>query len=101
MVIKVIILDAGGVITPDSYLGSVNQIKLSTLTGLALDELNRYQNHITLNLGAQSLFEVFEQLARDSRLEPKPSADQLLSAYCEGIYLYPGARELIHDFYNT
>ncbi|OGT29736.1 MAG: hypothetical protein A3E87_08800 [Gammaproteobacteria bacterium RIFCSPHIGHO2_12_FULL_35_23] len=47
------------------------------------------------------MFEVFEQLARDSRLEPKPSADQLLSAYCEGIYLYPGARELIHDFYNT
>lgn len=52
-------LDADGVLLPDSHIGAYNQI------------------------------------AQNSRTEPKPTADALLAAYKKGITFYPGAVEMI------
>jgi len=99
---KLIILDAGGVLHPDSELGLPNQAELVELTGLSPEELSVYQeDHIALNSGERSLHEVFERIARDSRKEPKPTADELIEVYKRGITLYPGASEMIRDLYEA
>ena len=99
---KLIILDAGGVLHPDSDLGLPNQARLVELTGLSPEELSVYQgDHVVLNRGEQSLREVFEHIALDSRKEPKPAADELIEVYKTGITLYPGVPEMIRDLYGA
>ncbi len=60
---KVVVLDAGGVLHPDSEFGAPNQAMLSALTKLSQAELNQYQNHLSLNSGESTLQSAFESLA--------------------------------------
>lgn len=99
---KVVILDAGGVLHPDSEFGLPNQNRLVELTGLSSEALAVYQDdHVALNRGELSLRAVFERVALNARKEPKPTADELIETYKAGITLYPGAVQMIRDLYEA
>lgn len=94
-------LDAGGVVLPDSHIGAYNQEELEILTGLTAIELNAFQDHASLNLGSKTLTDTFDLIAQNSRTEPKPTTEALLSAYRRGVAFYPGAIEMIRTLYST
>lgn len=94
-------LDAGGVILPDSHLGAYNQKELETLTGLTAEELNAFQDHTALNLGSKTLTETLNSVAQQSKREPKPTTEELLAAYKRGVSFYPGAIEMIRTLYSA
>ena len=98
---KLIILDAGGVIQPDSELGLPNQSSLQKLTGLTAQELNQYQDHEKLNKGEISLENVFQNIIQVSNHSHSLTLDILLSTYKKNISLYPGAVKLICDIEKT
>jgi len=96
---KVIIIDAGGVIQPDSGFDLPNQAGLLSLTQLSSNEIKQYQDHHLLNLGHQPLRVALELVAKASR--GTKDVEQLLQAYKNGINLYPGAPELIKELYKN
>lgn len=98
---KVIVLDAGGVLQPDAEFGAHNQIMLSKLTNLSESELNENQDYHSFNGGERSLNEGLMDLSKRARVEIKPSIEQLVQAYKQGIALYPGAPEMIRDLYKA
>src|SRR3990167_5147292 len=98
---KVIVLDAGGVLQPDAEFGASNQTVLSKLTNLSESELNENQDHHSFNGGERSLSEGLIDLSQRARIDIKPSVDQLLQAYKQGIPFYPGAPEMIRELYKA
>lgn len=91
---KLIIIDAGGVLHPDSDLGGANQFRLHALTSWAPEKLDELQDHERLNQGDIALDTVFEQIIANT-LSPKLTMTQLLDTYREGIALYPDAADML------
>ena len=98
---KVVFLDFGGVIGPDSHVGAYNQKKLEVLTGLTSAELNALQDHPALNLGDIKLTNTFELIAKHAKTNPKPTPEDLLAAYKEGVSFYPGTDEMIRELHRA
>jgi HAD superfamily hydrolase (TIGR01509 family) len=98
---KVVMLDVGGVIAPDSHIGAYNQKELEILTGLTADELNAFQDHTALNLGTKTLTEVFDLISQHAKRDPKPTTAELLVAYERGVSFYPNAVEMIRALYSA
>lgn len=89
-----IIIDAGGVLHPDSDLGGVNQTRLHDLTKWTPQQLDAIQNHEQLNQGQIPLDSVFEKIVSDTpNLEL--SIEQLRTTYQAGIRFYPGAADML------
>ena len=94
MFIKLIIIDAGGVLHPDSDLGGSNQTRLHDLTQCDPTTLDALQDHEQLNLGNISLYTLLEKIVSMTTTHPL-SVDQLKKTYLEGISFYPGAADLL------
>ena len=97
MLPKLIIIDAGGVLHPDSDLGGINQAKLHDLSQWDPAKLDALQDHEQLNLGNIPLRSVFETIITNTP-NPPFTLHQLEKAYLEGISLYPGAANLLRHF---
>lgn len=93
--LKMIIVDAGGVLQPDSKLGLACQAELHTLTGLAPTLLDELQDHDKLNGGAMPLSKLFEEIALMSLTKPKPTVEQLLESYLDGISHYQESIDML------
>lgn len=89
-----ILIDAGGVLFPDSDLGGTNQKLLHDLTQWTPAQLDALQDHEQLNLGRLSLDRVFEKIVADT---PKLSlsVEQLRKAYQAGLDFYPGIVDML------
>lgn len=89
-----IIIDAGGVLHPDSDLGGANQTRLHNLTKWTPAQLDAIQNHEQLNQGLIPLNSVFEKIISDTPTQ-QLSIEQLREAYLAGIRFYPGAADML------
>lgn len=99
---EMIIIDAGGVLHPDSELGLSNQIPLHVLTGLAPDELDNFQNHELLNTGNISFRSVLEHIITVMQTRLKPiSAEELLKIYLDNISFYHNAADMLRHLIAT
>lgn len=97
--IKLLIFDAGGVLHPDSDLGSSNQATFHQLTSLSPKELDRMQDHTRLNTGAISFHSLLNHISQQMR---NPiSKDVLLSTYLSNIQFYPKVTAMLRYVLNA
>jgi len=100
--IKLIILDAGGVIQPDAELGAPNQPVLAKISGLSDEELNAMlSDGGDVHDGSLPLLNVFQHLAKRLPAGSKYSPEELLNIYKKGIAHYPGAVQLIWELFQA
>lgn len=92
---KLIIIDAGGVLHPDSDLGGANQFRLHELTTWAPEKLDELQDHERLNQGEIALDTVFEKIIANTAFPITMTT--LLDIYREGIALYPAAADMLRS----
>jgi len=92
---KLIIIDAGGVLHPDSDLGGANQFRLHELTTWAPEKLDELQDHERLNQGEIALDAVFEKIIANTAFPITMTT--MLDTYREGIALYPAAADMLRS----
>ena len=93
---KLIIIDAGGVLHPDSDLGGSNQFRLHQITTWEPAKLDALQDHDRLNQGDIALETVFENIITNTS-HPTLTMPSLLNAYRDGIAFYPGAVDMLRQ----